>query len=141
MSSVTVLLVEDSEFLSEHVADTLRDRHGFVIVTASSAAECRERLEGGHIDCVVSNNELPDENGIELAASLNRDGDQRVPFVLFTGSSLEDLAEEAIDAGVTAFVNKSCQANSPMTIFAHRIRLAIAARQGGSLSELTAASA
>ncbi len=126
MSPITVLLVEDSEFLSTHVTETLREEHGFVIVSAASAAETRDLLEGDHIDCVVSSYELPDCTGIDLAASLEAEG-YDIPFVLFTGNPLEPLAEEAIDAGVTAFVNKANQASGSMTVFANRIRLAVEA--------------
>ncbi|RQG97196.1 response regulator [Natrarchaeobius chitinivorans] len=126
MSSHTVLLVEDSDFITQHVSETLQSEHEFEIETATSAAETRTALEESAFDCVVSTYELPDETGIELAASID-DGEGTMPFVLFTGNPLEPLAEEAIEAGVTAFVSKSSRATGDMNVFANRIRLAIAA--------------
>ena len=129
MSSHTVLLVEDSDFLTEHVSETFRMEHGFEVETASSAAETRGRLENGGIDCVVSSYELPDETGIELAASVSEDGFADVPIVLFTGNPLEPLADEALEAGISAFVSKSTHASGEMNVFANRIRLAIRASE------------
>ncbi|WP_049925776.1 response regulator [Halopiger goleimassiliensis] len=130
MPSQTVLLVEDSDFLTAHVSETLRSEHGFDIETAESAAETRSVLEDGGIDCVVTNYELPDETGIDLAASLAEiGGASDVPVVLFTGNSIESLAEEALEAGVSAFVSKSSRASGDMNVFANRIRLAIQANE------------
>jgi len=128
MSSYTVLLVEDSEFITEHVSETLQTEHGFDVKTVGSAAETRAALEDGGIDCVISSYELPDETGIELAASINDDaGSMPVPFVLFTGNPLEPLSEDALEAGVSAFVRKNTQASGQMNVFANRVRLAIEA--------------
>ncbi|TYT63508.1 response regulator [Natrialba swarupiae] len=126
MSSYTVLLAEDSDFITQHVSQTLESEHGFEIETVTSASETRDTLAESDFDCVVSTYELPDETGIELAESINGDGDE-VPFVLFTGNPLEPLAEEALEAGVSAFVSKSSGATGGMDVFANRIRLAIAA--------------
>lgn len=130
MSPHTVLLVEDSEFITQHVSETLQSEHGFEVVTVASAAETEAALEDGEIDCVISSYELPDATGIELAESVNGGANSpSVPFVLFTGNPLEPLAEEALDAGVSAFVSKSNRASGEMRIFANRIRLAIEAHR------------
>ncbi|WP_323171602.1 response regulator [Natrialba sp. PRR66] len=124
MPSHSVLLVEDSEFLTEHVSKTLREEHGFEVDAVATAAATRTALATGDFDCVVSSYELPDETGIELACSLS---EERVPFVLFTGNSLEPLVDEALAAGVSAFISKSTHATGEMNVFANRIRLAIRA--------------
>ncbi|MEY7849648.1 response regulator [Natrarchaeobius sp. A-rgal3] len=130
MSSHTILFAEDSDFITQHVSQTLESEHGFEIETVTSASETRDALAELDFDCVVSTYELPDETGIELAESINGNGDEEmVPFVLFTGNPLEPLAEEALDAGVSAFVSKSSRATGEMNVFANRIRLAIAARE------------
>jgi len=126
MSRDTVLLVEDSEFMTKHVSETLREEHGFDVQTVTTAAETISAIEDGEFDCVVTSYELPDQTGIELAKSVNgTDGEVTVPFVLFTGNPLEPLAEDGLEAGVSAFVSKSNRATGEMHIFANRIRLAI----------------
>ncbi len=128
MSGYTVLLVEDSEFITKHVSETLGDEHGFDVRAVNTAAETRSAIDDGGIDCVITSYELPDETGLELAESVNgTDGTVRVPFVLFTGNPLEPLAEDGLEVGVSAFVSKSNRATGDMNIFANRIRLAIEA--------------
>ncbi|ARS90219.1 response regulator [Natrarchaeobaculum aegyptiacum] len=132
MPAYTVLLVEDSEFLSSHVSETLAEEHGFEVRCIGSAAETRDVLADASdaVDCVISSYELPDETGIELAASVTGDSKMAdVPFVLFTGNPLEPLSAEALEAGVSAFVQKSNHASGEMNVFANRVRLAIEANR------------
>ncbi|RQG90005.1 response regulator [Natrarchaeobius halalkaliphilus] len=130
MSPYTLLLVEDSEFITQHVSQTLESKHGFEIETVPTATGTRDALEDGSFDCVISSYELPDETGIDLAASINgRTGSPAVPFILFTGNPLESLAEEALTSGVSAFVSKSSHATGDMNVFANRIRLTIQAHE------------
>ncbi|WP_049923541.1 response regulator [Halopiger djelfimassiliensis] len=125
MGSASILLVEDSEFITQHVKNTLSSEHGFDVETVPTASATRSILEEETFDCVVTSYELPDETGIELAASV-ADG-SRPPFVLLTGNPLEPLVEEALEAGVSAFVSKSNHATGSMEVFANRLRLVIRA--------------
>ncbi|MFP8954348.1 response regulator [Natrialbaceae archaeon A-arb3/5] len=130
MSPYTVLLVEDSDFITQHVSNTLQREHGFEVETVGSASETRAALEDATFDCVISSYELPDETGIELAESVNGTADDpEVPFVLFTGNPLEPLAEEAREVGISAFVSKSSRATGDMNVFANRVRLTIEAHR------------
>ncbi|SDQ97795.1 response regulator [Natronobacterium texcoconense] len=126
MSPYTVLFVDDSDFMTQHVSETLESEHGYDVETVTTAAEARSAFESTAFDCVIASYELVDESGIELAASLQDLADE-LPFVLFTGNPLEPLVEEAQDAGVTAFVSKSDHATGDMNVFANRIRLSIEA--------------
>ncbi|GAB3664804.1 response regulator [Halopiger thermotolerans] len=128
MSPYRVLFVDDSDFLTEHVSRTLRSEHGFDVETVATAPDARSLLADSSFDCVIASYELLDENGLELAASLGEEASiPDLPFVLFTGNSLEPLVDEALEAGVSAFVSKSDHATGEMNVFANRIRLAIEA--------------
>ncbi len=130
MDSPHILLVEDSNFMATKVVETLESAHEFVISTVSTADEARYALENGSYDCVISNYELPDESGVELAKSLRTDADiPSVPLIILTGRSLEPLAKEAIEAGVTEFVYKGDQATGEMDVLANRIRIVLQAHQ------------
>ena len=63
MSAPQVLLVEDSEFMSMRVVDTLEGGHGMNLTAVETAEEARTRIETGSFDVVVVNYELPDETG------------------------------------------------------------------------------
>lgn len=135
MSSPHVLLVEDSNFMATKVVETLESAHEFVITTASTAVEARNALQNGSYDCIISNYELPDENGITLAESLGEDAEiPSVPLIILTGRSIEPIAKEAIEAGVTEFVYKGDQATGEMDVLANRIRLVLQAERATSLA-------
>ena len=128
-----VLLVEDSTFMATKVVETLESCHEFVITTVSTADEARNALQNGSYVCISSNYELPDENGVKLAESLNGDSEiPSVPLIILTGRSLEPLAKEAIEAGVTEFVYKGDQATGDMDVLANRIRIVLRAQRGKS---------
>ena len=128
MTSLRVLLVEDSEFMSMRVSETLEETHNMSLTAVGTAAEARKRLEAEDFDCVVANYELPDETGIELAQSLNPSGtDPVVPVILLTGKKLEPIARDAIRKGVTEFVYKGDHASGEMDVLENRIRLTVRA--------------
>lgn len=136
MNAPHVLLVEDSNFMATKVVETLESAHEFVITTVSTAVEARNALQNGSYDCVISNYELPDESGVDLASSLRENDDiPSVPLIILTGRSLEPLAKEAIEAGVTEFVYKGDQATGDMDVLANRIRVVLQAHQAPSTVE------
>lgn len=123
MTGTHVLLVEDSEFMAQQVSDTLKTFHEYKTSTVETAAAARGAVETGNIDCVLVNHDLPDESGMEFAESVTAD----IPIILLTTTTLEDVAKEAIDAGVTEFVHKDNLAQSTMNVLANRIDVAIRA--------------
>lgn len=133
MATSHILLVEDSNFMATKVVETLESAHEFAITTVSTAAEAQKALTNGSYDCIISNYELPDKNGVELAASLTEDDTvPAVPLIILTGRSLEPLAKEAIEAGVTEFVYKGDQATGEMDVLANRIRTVLRADRAES---------
>lgn len=137
MTAPHVLLVEDSNFMATKVVETLESAHEFVITTVSTADEARSALQNGSYDCVISNYELPDESGVDLAKSLRSVTEiPSVPLIILTGRSLEPLAKDAIEAGVTEFVYKGDQATGDMDVLANRIRIVLRAQQAPSTAEL-----
>ncbi|MFB6233735.1 MAG: response regulator [Haloarculaceae archaeon] len=129
MPAPHVLLVEDSDFMAARVSDTLEDVHNFYVTTVGTADEVRDSLrEYDDIECIVTNYELPQGNGIQLAASVNgRDGDPEVPVIILTGKALEPIADDALEAGVTEFVYKGDHATGDMDVLANRINTVIRA--------------
>lgn len=129
MPAPHVLLVEDSSFMATRVAETLEDVHNFYVTTVATADEVKNALaEYDDIECIVSNYELPDTNGVKLAATINGDSDEPdVPIIILTGKALEPIANDAIRAGVTEFVYKGDHATGEMDVLANRINTVIRA--------------
>ncbi|WP_058996481.1 response regulator [Haloarcula sp. CBA1127] len=104
-TNIRTLVVDDSDFFAEMTADTLTQQHGIESVAANSAAEALERLDGGGFDCVVSDYEMPEMDGLELLEEI-RETNPSIPFILLTGRGDEETASAAIAAGVADYLLK-----------------------------------
>ncbi len=118
--AITVLHVDDEQDFADMTAAFLRrwdDR--FEVLTATSAADGLAIADRESIDCIVSDYDMPDRTGVEfLRAVRERYGD--VPFVLFTGRGSEEVASEAISAGVSDYLRKD-GGTDQYTVLANRI--------------------
>ncbi|EMA06787.1 PAS domain S-box-containing protein [Haloarcula vallismortis] len=123
-SPIQVLHVDDDLQYAETTAAFLeRERAAFDIETATSASEGLARLESGVFDCVVSDYEMPGENGIEFLESV-REQHSDLPFILYTGRGSEAVAGDAISAGVTDYLQKTAD-TSHYALLANRIANAV----------------
>ena len=92
------------EIVSDFVESVTRSvGAGFVVERVSGYGEARETIADGVVDCVVTEQQLPDGTGLELLRAV-RERDEALPVVLFTGDGDEHLASEAVSAGVTDYV-------------------------------------
>ena len=101
-----ILIVDDepgaADLAAVHV-DRLVDGAETVTRTDPEAALAVVRDEC--VDCVVSDYNMPGLDGLELLEAV-RSIDSDLPFVLFTGRGSEEIASEAISAGVTDYLQK-----------------------------------
>jgi PAS domain S-box-containing protein len=104
---VLVLHVDDDPGFAEMAAVQLeRQREQFTVETATGAEEALSVLAERRVDCVVSDYEMPGTNGLGLLRAV-REHHGELPFVLFTGKGSEEIASEAISAGVDDYLQKS----------------------------------
>lgn len=75
------------------------------------------------IECIISDYRMPRLTGIELLKRV-RPRYPDLPFVLFTGQGSEEVASEAISAGVTDYVSKG-NGFEAFELLANRIRGAV----------------
>ncbi|WP_327051004.1 response regulator [Halomicrococcus gelatinilyticus] len=103
---VRVLVVDDEPDLAE-MASVFLEREGTALVAdvETDPADGIERFDAEPYDCVVSDYDMPGMNGLELLAAV-RERAPDLPFVLFTGKGSEEIASEAISAGVTDYLQK-----------------------------------
>jgi PAS domain S-box-containing protein len=122
---ISVLYVDDDPEFAALAAEFLgREDDRFEITTEDRSAGALDRLRGGTIDCIVSDYDMPGMGGLELldAARELRPG---LPFVLVTGKGSEEIASEAVSAGVTDYLQKR-GGREQYAILANRIRNAVA---------------
>ncbi|MFB6106785.1 MAG: PAS domain-containing protein [Halobacteriaceae archaeon] len=100
-----LVLVVDGD--ARAVATGLERAQGSLTVrTSGSATAALDRLDEGTVDCVVSEYDLPEMDGLAFCERV-REARPHLPFVLFTGAGSEAVAAEAIGAGVTDYVRKA----------------------------------
>ncbi|MFP4627192.1 MAG: response regulator [Natronomonas sp.] len=103
---ISILHVEDNSSFAELTTTFLeREDNRFTIETAARPDEGLERLEQEDFDCVVSDYDMPGQNGIEFLKIFRKEHESR-PFILFTGKGSEQVASDAIAAGVTDYLQK-----------------------------------
>ena len=102
-----VLHVDDEPDFADTAAAFLeREDERFAVGTATSAGGGLDLLSSGRVDCVVSDYDMPERNGIEFLETV-REEYPDLPFVLFTGKGSEEVASEAISAGVSDYLQKT----------------------------------
>jgi PAS domain S-box-containing protein len=122
--SIRVLHVDDEPDLSELTATYLEQLdERFTVETADGASEGLAKIDGGEFDCVVSDYDMPEQNGIEFLQSV-RETYPDLPFVLFTGKGSEEVASDAISAGVTDYLQKQT-GTEQYELLANRITTAV----------------
>ena len=123
-NSIHVLHVDDEPGLTKLVADFLeREDDRITVDTATSASEGLDRVTEGNFDCIVSDYDMPGQNGIEFLETL-REEFPHLPFILYTGKGSEEVASDAISAGATDYLQKGTGTDQ-YELLANRIQNAV----------------
>ena len=120
---IRLLYVDDDVSSLEIRGDILGEEYGFDVTTATGVADAKRRLAAEPIDCVLSDLEMPDQDGFELLDHV-RSAHGSLPFILFTGHESEEVARRAFENGATDYVPKS-MINISYELLAHRIERAV----------------
>jgi len=89
--------------------------------TAPSAREALRAIAENDYDTVISDFQMPGMSGIEMLRKLRAAG-SKVPFILYTGQGREEVAIEALDAGVTSYVQKGGYMGITFAELEHKVR-------------------
>lgn len=125
MTTVRVLIVDDSRTIQLIVASVLAEDPGFVVVgTASSAAEAETFFGASRIDVVTLDVEMPDVGGLDY---LPRLVERAVPTVMVSTrvGRGDPVRDEALRRGAAA-----CFAKAQVVARANRFRALVKAAAG-----------
>ncbi|MCU4739838.1 response regulator [Halobacteria archaeon AArc-m2/3/4] len=121
---ISVLHVDDDPALLDLTATFLEREHDEITVTtATSAPDAVAQVADETVDCIVSDYEMPDLDGLEFLETVRGEG-YELPFILFTGKGSEEIASEAISAGVTDYLQKQ-PGTEQYAMLANRIENAV----------------
>ncbi|MFB6128894.1 MAG: response regulator [Halorhabdus sp.] len=125
MDRVTVLCVDDDPDLVALTASLLEESNErFETITETNPRDVIDYLETASIDCVVSDYDMPEMDGVTLLESI-RDEFPDLPFILFTGKGGEEVASTAIAHGVTDYLQKDT-GDEQYELLANRVSNAVA---------------
>jgi PAS domain S-box-containing protein len=130
--TIRVLHVDDDAAFADLAATFIeREDERFSVEVATSAEEGLDRLEAGTYDCVVSDYEMPEGDGIEFLETVRAERPD-LPFLLFTGKGSEEIASEAISAGVSDYLQKGA-GSEQYELLANRITNVVEAHRSRRL--------
>jgi PAS domain S-box-containing protein len=121
---IHILHLDDEPELAELTAEFLQRQDGRInIDTATTATEALERVTEKQFDCIISDYDMPGQNGIEFLKTV-REKYPSLPFILYTGKGSEEVASDAIAAGATDYIQKEA-GTEQYELLANRIQNAV----------------
>ncbi|GGK65454.1 hybrid sensor histidine kinase/response regulator [Haloarcula sebkhae] len=122
--TICILHVDDEPGFADMTASFLeREDDRLDVQATTSAATGLEILADTDIDCVISDYDMPDWNGIQFLEAV-REEYGSLPFILYTGKGSEEIASDAISAGVTDYLQKE-SGTDQYAVLANRITNAV----------------
>ena len=116
LEGVSVLVIDDEAGARELIAAML-SQHGAVVSTVSSAAAGLAALDRGHFDVILSDIEMPEEDGFAFIRQLIA-RKLSPPAAALTAYARADDRNRALRAGFRAHLTKPVEPNELLTVVA-----------------------
>jgi DNA-binding response OmpR family regulator len=134
MAAPTILIVEDDAQLRTLIARALQG-NGFVVRTASGAAEMWAFLDANVIDLIVLDIMLPGPNGIDLCREIRRKGNTPIIFASAKGSETDRVV--GLELGADDYLPKPFSTEELVARVRAVLRRAAPTQQDGGRSSDT----
>lgn len=115
----TVMVVDDDDLVRSGLAVNL-ERGGFVVLTATCAAEVRVLMGRQTVDLVLCDLVLGDENGMDILRELQA-GYPETAVMIITGHGTIHNALEALKGGASDYIQKPADPEEVI----HRVRMVL----------------
>ena len=123
----SILYVDDEPVLLELAKLFLEKTGDFSVDTVTSATEALDILAKNSYDCIISDYQMPEMDGIVFLKIFRSRGNIG-PFIIFTGKGREEVVIEALNNGADFYLQKGGDPKSQFVELAHKVRQAIQIR-------------
>lgn len=105
---IHALLIDDHEDWARLIAaDVERESDRIEVTVGTDSTEAVDMLRDNQpIDCLIADYRMPNMDGLDLLEHVRERG-YTLPFVLVTAAGSEEIAAQAIEAGVTDYIVKN----------------------------------
>lgn len=102
-----IFIVEDDKFLSKIIGNTLR-KGGFEVDQAAEGGEGLRRILGEKPDLVLLDIMLPQKDGFEILAEMQRDSNaSKIPVIIISNLGQESDVKRGLSLGAKDYVIKT----------------------------------
>lgn len=106
---IRVLIVDDDALFIDSLSDILKEK-GYEVVAAESGQEAFKKLEDIPFDVVLLDIKMPVMNGVEAFKGIKKIN-PRIPVIMVTAFSAEDLIKDALKEGAYGVLSKPLDIN------------------------------
>lgn len=101
-----ILIVDDDPDVGHYIKLRVqKEAPDFTIDAVIGGRECLEYIKEKHVDCILSDYQMPEMNGMELLQTLRCQGSD-IPFIFITGQGNEQIAKDAFIKGANDYFTK-----------------------------------
>ena len=126
---IYILAVDDDEsFLTETRLILLTDNGNFKVETATSVNEALKKMETKKYDAIVSDYDMPQNNGLDFLRQIRQTG-RSTPFFLFASKAREEVAIDALNLGAEGYYNKHGEPEVVFGELSYGIKKAVSGRR------------
>jgi len=96
---------DDASVLDLTEAYLERELEAVAVTSVTTPSAALEELDDDRFECIISDYDMPEMDGLALFERIC-ETDCSTPFVLYTGKGSEEIASQALNAGVTGYFQK-----------------------------------
>ena len=101
----TILVVDDSAVDRTYAAGLLAQDGDWEVIQAADGKQALLKVKNSAPDVIVTDLQMPEMSGLELIAEIH-ENHSHIPLIVMTSKGSEDIAIEALQAGISNYVPK-----------------------------------